>query len=95
MSRGNQLDTWRVNGVVGWAAEQEEEEATLVWRVKWPCDQRVDLTRRRVVETVSEGLERGRTYRDKEELWTELRAENSQRGTLRCVSRFIARLMEF
>lgn len=43
VSCGNQLDTWRVNGVVGGAAEEEEEEAALIWRVKWPCDQRVDL----------------------------------------------------
>lgn len=54
VSCGNQLDTWRVNGVVGRTAEQEEEEAALIWRVKWPCDQRMDLTNRRVWKSVRE-----------------------------------------
>lgn len=54
VSRGNQLDPWRVNGVVGGAAEQEEEEAALVGRVKRPCDQRVDLKSRRGWKSVSE-----------------------------------------
>lgn len=51
---GNQLDTWRVNGVVGRTAEQEEEEAALIRRVKRPCDQRMDLTSRRVRKSVSQ-----------------------------------------
>lgn len=59
VSRGNQLDTRRVDGIVGGAAEQEEEEAALVRCVKRPCDQRMDLTRVRVLKRVSEGLRRG------------------------------------
>lgn len=51
MSCGNQLDTRRVNGVVGGAAEQEEKEATLIRRVKWTRYQRMDLMRRRVRKT--------------------------------------------
>lgn len=54
VSCGNQLDTWRVNGVVGGAAEQEEEEAAFIWRVKRPCDQRMDLTSTRAWKSVSE-----------------------------------------
>lgn len=69
VSCGNQLDTWRVNGVVGGAAKQEEEEAALIWRVKWPCDQRMDLTSRRVWKTVSE------RWRNRMKLWTELRTQ--------------------
>lgn len=42
--RGDQLDPRGVDGIVRWAAEQEEEEAALVRRVKRACDQRVDLT---------------------------------------------------
>lgn len=58
MSCSNQLDTRRVNGVVGGTAEQEEEEAALIRRVKWPCDQRMDLMTERVWKTVSGGLDR-------------------------------------
>lgn len=43
MSGGDKLDPRWMDGVVGGAAEQEEEEASLVWCVKWPCDQGVDL----------------------------------------------------
>lgn len=43
VSSGDQLDPWWVDGVVGGAAEQEEEKATLVWCVKWACDQGMDL----------------------------------------------------
>lgn len=50
VSCGNQFDTWRVNGVVRGAAEQEEEEAALIWRVKWPRDQCMDLTSRKSME---------------------------------------------
>lgn len=41
---GDELDPWWVDGVIRGTAEQEEEEATLVWRVKWPCDQGMDLS---------------------------------------------------
>lgn len=51
MSCGNQLDTRRVNGVVGGTAEQEEKEAALIGGVKWSCYQRMDLMRRRVWKT--------------------------------------------
>lgn len=44
MSGGDQLDPRRVDGIVGGTAEQEEEEAALVRRVKRARDQRVDLT---------------------------------------------------
>lgn len=40
---GDELDSGWVDGVVGGTAEQEEEETTLVWCVKWPCDQGVNL----------------------------------------------------
>lgn len=71
MSCGNQLDTWRVNGVVGGTAEQEEKEAALVWRVKWPCYQRMDLMRRRVWKT--KGY-REEEYSGKQGIWPEFRA---------------------
>lgn len=38
VSSRDELDPWRVDGVVRGTAEQEEEKATLIWRVKWPCD---------------------------------------------------------
>lgn len=44
VSGSDQLDPWRVDGVVRGTAEQEEEKTTLIWRVKWPCDQGVDLS---------------------------------------------------
>lgn len=47
MSGGDELDPRWVDGVVGGAAEQEEEEAALVWRVERPRDQGVDLHRKR------------------------------------------------
>jgi len=47
VSGGDELDPWRVDGVVGGAAEQEEEEAPLVGRVEGPRDQGVDLCRGR------------------------------------------------
>lgn len=40
---GDELDPWWMNWIVRGTAEQEEEEATLIWRVKWPCDQGMDL----------------------------------------------------
>lgn len=43
MSRGDELDPGWVDGVVRRAAEQEEKEPTLIWRVEWPCDQGMDL----------------------------------------------------
>lgn len=43
VSGGDELDPRRVDGVVGRAAEQEEEEAALVRCVKWACDQGMDL----------------------------------------------------
>lgn len=45
MSSSDELDPGRVDGVVGGAAEQEEEEAALVRCVKGSCDQGVDLQR--------------------------------------------------
>lgn len=43
VSRGDELDARRVDGVVGRAAEQEEEEASLVRRVEGACDEGVYL----------------------------------------------------
>lgn len=43
VARGDELDSGWVDGVVRRTAEQEEEETTFVWCVKWPCDQGVDL----------------------------------------------------
>lgn len=43
MPSGDELDPWWMNWIVRGTAEQEEEEATLIWRVKWPCDQGMDL----------------------------------------------------
>lgn len=50
VSRGDQLDPRRVDGVVWGTAEQEEEEAALVGRVERACDQRVDLSVERNVD---------------------------------------------
>lgn len=47
MSCGDQLDPRRVYGIVWGTAEQEEEEAALVRRVKRACDQRMDLIEER------------------------------------------------
>ena len=44
VSRGDELDPGGVDGVVRWAAEQEEKEAAFIWSVKWPCDKCVDLS---------------------------------------------------
>lgn len=38
VSSSNKFDTRGVDGVVRGAAEQEEEEATLIWRVKGTCN---------------------------------------------------------
>lgn len=38
VSSGDKFDTWGVDGVVGGATEQEEEEATLIRCVKGTCD---------------------------------------------------------
>lgn len=68
MSRGDQLDPRRVDGVVRGTAEQEEEEAALVRRVKRACDQRVDLTggrEARVKKTVAMGMWRENLDEDK------------------------------
>lgn len=68
VSRGDQLDPRRVDGVVRGTAEQEEEEAALVRRVKRACDQRVDLTEgreARVKKTVAMGMWRENLDEDK------------------------------
>uniref|UniRef100_A0A671LI16 Uncharacterized protein n=1 Tax=Sinocyclocheilus anshuiensis TaxID=1608454 RepID=A0A671LI16_9TELE len=41
----DQFDTWRVNGIVGRTAEQEEEEAALIWCVEGASDKGVNLWR--------------------------------------------------
>lgn len=46
VSGGDELDPRWVDWVVRGTAEQEQEEASLVRRVEWPRDQRVDLHRK-------------------------------------------------
>lgn len=54
MSSGDELDSGWVDGVVGGAAEQEQEEPAFVWRVKRPCDQSMDLQRDKRKQTQNE-----------------------------------------
>lgn len=43
VASGDELDSRWVDGVVWGTAEQEQEETALVWCVKWPCYQGMDL----------------------------------------------------
>lgn len=45
MPGSDQFDTWRVDGIVRRTAEQEEEEASLIWCVEGAGDEGVNLWR--------------------------------------------------
>lgn len=59
LAGGDELDPWGVDGVVRGAAEQKEEEASLVGRVEGSCDEGMDLREGRLESGLifSEGVD--------------------------------------